>query len=210
MDDVGEAERKVSRAEELLLPMMGEDSLARAASLHRGHLELALARHAEVTGDHQKAEQLRQAVRGRIDEARALSSPGDDVRFTLRMLARALDRPSDPDSIAMRGSLTLTTDASHVRSPRGESFSLEKRRAVRLVLKRLVDARLESPATPLTVDDLLAAGWPGERVLRDAGASRVYVALGTLRKLGLRDVIVSRDGGYYLDPRVEVLVVSRL
>ena len=71
-------------------------------------------------------------------------------------------------------------------------------------------ARLESPSTPLTVDDLLAAGWPGERVLRDAGASRVYVALGTLRKLGLRDVIISRDGGYYLDPRVEVLVVSRL
>ena len=31
-----------------------------------------------------------------------------------------------------------------------------------------------------------------------------------LRKLGLRDVIISRDGGYYLDPRVEVLVVSRL
>jgi tetratricopeptide (TPR) repeat protein len=210
MDDVTEAESRVARAEELLLPMMGEDHLAKAASLHRGHVELAQARLAEIDGDHQRAEQLRQTVRTRIDEAKSLASPGDDVRFTLRMLARALERPSDPDSIAMRGSLTVTTDASNVRSPRGESFSLEKRRAVRLVLKRLVAARLESPATPLTVDDLLAAGWPGERVLRDAGASRVYVALGTLRKLGLRDVIVSRDGGYYLDPRVEVLVVSRL
>ena len=210
MDDVAEAETRVTRAEELLLPMMGEDHLARAAALHRGHLELALARNAERGGDHQKAEKLREAVRARIEDARQHASPGDDVRFTLRMLARALERPSDPDSIAMRGSLTLTTDASHVRSPRGESFSLEKRRAVRLVLKRLVDARVEAPAKPLTVDDLLAAGWPGERVLRDAGASRVYVALGTLRKLGLRDVIISRDGGYYLDPRVEVLVVSRL
>jgi hypothetical protein len=97
-----------------------------------------------------------------------------------------------------------------VRTPRGETFSLEKRRAVRLVLKRLVDERLARPGMSLTVDDLLAAGWPGERVLRDAGASRVYVALGTLRKLGMRDVIVSRDGGYHLDPLVQVLVVNRL
>ena len=44
-------------------------------------------------------------------------------------------------------------------------------------------------------------------MLRDAGASRVYVALGTLRKLGLRDVILSRDGGYLLDPRVKIVVV---
>lgn len=209
-DDLAEAERRVERAEELLLPMMGEEELARAAALHRGHVELAQARRAELGGEPEKAERLREAVRGRVDGARALRSPGDDVRFTLRMLARALDRPSDPDSAAGRGSVTVTADASHVRTPRGETFSLEKRRSVRLVLRRLVDGRRETPAKPLTVDELLAAGWPGERVLREAGASRVYVALGTLRKLGLRDVIVSRDGGYFIDPRVDVLVVSRL
>jgi hypothetical protein len=210
MDDLGEAESRVAHAEELLLPMLGEENIARAASLHRGHVELAFARSAEAEGDHAKAESLRAGVRRRIEDARQVEDPGDDVRFTLRMLARALDRPSGPDSVAMRGSLTVTTDASHVRTPRAETFSLEKRRPVRLVFKKLVDARLEAPGKPLSVDDLLEAGWPGERVLREAGASRVYVALGTLRKLGLRDVILSTGNGYLLDPRIEVLVVSRL
>ena len=210
MDDLQEAEARIGRAEQLLLPMLGEDMIAHAATLHRGHLELARARKAESAGDDAHAESLRAKVRDRMEEARKLGDASDDVRFTLRMLGRALDRPSAPDSSVSRGSLTVTSDASHVRAPRGETFSLEKRRAVRLVLKRLIDERLASPGNALTVDDLLAAGWPGERVLREAGASRVYVALGTLRKLGLRDVILSRDGGYHLDPLVQVLVVNRL
>ena len=47
-------------------------------------------------------------------------------------------------------------------------------------------------------------------MVRDAGISRVYVALNTLRKLGLKGVLVSRDGGYLLDPKVEMAVVPRL
>jgi len=54
------------------------------------------------------------------------------------------------------------------------------------------------------VEGLLEKGWPGERVHPEAGADRVYMALSTLRKLGLREVLVSRDDGYLLDPRVPV------
>jgi hypothetical protein len=56
------------------------------------------------------------------------------------------------------------------------------------------------------VPELLEAGWPGERVLPDAGANRVYVALATLRKMGLKEVLKSNDSGYFLDPAVPVLV----
>jgi hypothetical protein len=53
-------------------------------------------------------------------------------------------------------------------------------------------------------DALLEAGWPGERVLAEAGATRVRVAIATLRSLGLGDVLQTRDDGYLLDPDVGI------
>lgn len=58
------------------------------------------------------------------------------------------------------------------------------------------------------MEDLVSAGWPGERVLPKAGATRVYTALSTLRRLGMREVLVRRSGGYMLDPDVPLLRVS--
>ena len=55
------------------------------------------------------------------------------------------------------------------------------------------------------LDDLLEAGWPGERVLPEAAANRVYVAVATMRKLGLRDVLLSRDDGYLLTTDIDVV-----
>jgi hypothetical protein len=125
------------------------------------------------------------------------------------MLARALAAPSrPPDPKPIVGALTVSEDAANVWLPTTARVSLEKRKPARLLLLRLIEEHTKNPRHPLSVDDLLAAGWPGERVLRDAGASRVYVALGTLRKLGLRDVILSRDGGYLLDPDVKIVIVG--
>jgi hypothetical protein len=41
-------------------------------------------------------------------------------------------------------------------------------------------------------------------VRAEAGFARVRNALATLRKMGLRDVLVTRDDGYLLDPAVAV------
>ncbi|MEM6991151.1 MAG: hypothetical protein AAF721_11655 [Myxococcota bacterium] len=41
-----------------------------------------------------------------------------------------------------------------------------------------------------------------------AGANRVYVALTTLRKLGLRDYLLSQDDGYLLDPAMPIARAS--
>jgi hypothetical protein len=72
------------------------------------------------------------------------------------------------------------------------------------VLAALVAAR--KGGEPLVRGDaLLAAGWPGERILPDAATNRLYVAIATLRKLGLRDVLVRFDEGYRLDPGVPLL-----
>lgn len=87
--------------------------------------------------------------------------------------------------------------------PGSPRVSLQRRRALRLILKALLDRRITSPGTALTQQELLEAGWPGERVKHEAGTLRVYNALSTLRKLGLRAVLLSRDDGYLLDPSVE-------
>ena len=207
MDEVDFAEEALAHAEELLFPLALEDAIAPAAMLNRGHVELALARRKGAEGETEKADALRERVRARIDEAKTLPET-DDTRFTLRMLVRAFELPSSPRALV--SGLTVTTGAEQLRLPNGDVVSLEKRRNVRLVLERLVREREAAPGHPVTTDELLAAGWPGERVVRDAGISRVYVALNTLRKLGLKGVIVSRDGGYLLDPKVLVAVVQRL
>jgi hypothetical protein len=81
---------------------------------------------------------------------------------------------------------------------------LRRRRSLRALLVAFVERRRCDPGGTFTVDDLVAIGWPGERVLPTAGANRVYVALSTLRSMGLRRCLISRRGGYLLDPEVEV------
>jgi predicted ATPase len=81
---------------------------------------------------------------------------------------------------------------------------LSRRKPLRLILERLCEERAAGGGT-LGWDDLLAAGWPGERMRADAGAHRVRVAISTLRKMGLRDVLRTEEEGYRLDPGFEVV-----
>ena len=39
----------------------------------------------------------------------------------------------------------------------------------------------------------------------EAGTERVYTAVATLRRLGLRKLLLQRDDGYLLDPEVELV-----
>jgi tetratricopeptide (TPR) repeat protein len=174
-----------------------------AVSLQHAWIELAKAKRATSAAE---AERWRDSVRIRIEGVPHEAS--DDVRVNVRMLRLALAAPMDSTTDLDPHALTISEDAALVRTPIGSRIELDRRRNVRLVLKALVDRHASHPGDPLSVDDLLAAGWPGEKVLREAGASRVYVALGTLRKLGLRDAIKSRDGGYLLDPDLKVVVTK--
>ncbi len=88
----------------------------------------------------------------------------------------------------------------------GARVDLRRRRSLRLVFACLVRARREAPGTELSTQDLLEAGWPGERILFEAGRQRVYVTLVELRKLGLAPWMVHHGRGYMLDPAANLVV----
>lgn len=52
--------------------------------------------------------------------------------------------------------------------------------------------------------EVIAAGWPGERIGTEAALNRAYVALSSLRKKGLHELLVRTGGGYALSPAVAV------
>jgi predicted ATPase len=115
------------------------------------------------------------------------------------------DATDEMPPMASDDALVVSRSARRFRPPHGTLVSLATRRAPRLILQALADARDKDSTRAMTGDDLLDAGWPGERVHPEAGAARVYTAVATLRRMGLRGVLIRRDDGYLLDPRIELV-----
>jgi hypothetical protein len=86
--------------------------------------------------------------------------------------------------------------------------SLVGRRMLRVLLAALIESAERNPDASLGIDALFAVGWPGERVQRRAGASRVYVGISSLRKLGLAEIIERTADGYRLAVSHRVGIVS--
>ena len=107
-----------------------------------------------------------------------------------------------------REPLVVGVDARWLRLPSRQRVELPRQRAMRLILLALVRERLARPGHALSWEQLLAHGWPGERMLHDAGYVRVRVALSKLRALGLRELLCSRDDGYLLREDASVILES--
>ncbi|HEX8795757.1 MAG TPA: AAA family ATPase [Polyangiaceae bacterium] len=205
---------------------------ARAAlEVWRGHVELLLARLARADGDEARAKMLHDAAVARI-EATPVPERGEcrraaDVRLARRALERAIARAAEPvpasgpRSDRPEGEVEsvpadLPGDAFVVsarglwfRMPHGDVVSIARWRPLQRLLERLAERRETAPGEPLTVDALISAGWPGERMLPKAGATRVYTAIATLRRLGLRELLLRDDRGYMLRADVPIARVSR-
>lgn len=170
-----------------------------AAAVHVGHFFLAKAKAAKqsdvVATNLAKAKaRLSLAADARTD---------DDVRFAERLLARAI---AAFESTTEREVLHVGKDTSSFRLGARAEVDLRRKRATRLMMRALVDKRVAFPGELLSVDALVQATWPGERILPHAALSRAYVTVLMLRNLGLRSVLLQREGGYYLDPNVEIVV----
>ncbi len=86
------------------------------------------------------------------------------------------------------------------------TVDLRKRRPLRLLLGELVWRHTRGPHRPMTVSEAFIAAWPGQRVVETIAIGRVQNAICALRRMGLRGVLLSRGGGYMLDPRCLVVV----
>jgi hypothetical protein len=180
-------------------------------------LEAALVRDpaARVAAIAQAQENAATLLATRSAESAVVRAPSVYARWILRHLshyteAAAKRRGVRPRSSAPRHANELVIDeqARWFRTPGGERVSLHRRRPIGRVLHALAEHRVSAPGSALTLEALVHRGWPGENPDATSGASRAYNALTTLRKAGLRDLLLSREGGYLLDPSVPVRLVE--
>lgn len=114
---------------------------------------------------------------------------------------KVLERRMAPPLTAARV-LLLRRDGREVTTPDGTTHDFTRRGPLRLIVLELAD-RAED-GNVMSVDDVVAAGWPDEKILPDAARLRVYTTIKRLRNLGFADLLETTDAGYRLDPGVQV------
>lgn len=194
-DLLDDAEKNFEAAERAAA-LQGEARIAATVSIHRGHLDIA-----------QKKDALAQSRRA---SATGLVEQSDDVRFALRLLDDALGTHANTNDASTSAALLVARDATWFRAPNLTTRSeLGKRASSKRILMELVRRRIESPSVAISRSDLVAIGWPGEKLDPEAGFNRLGVALSELRRAGLRTLLLHRDGeggGHYLDPETPIIL----
>jgi hypothetical protein len=122
--------------------------------------------------------------------------------FVAQALRSEPERLPDASTPRAAPRILVGRDAEWLETPNGMRHALGARRPLRRLLLALAEARRDRAGAPVTVDEMLQIGWPGESPLPEAGRNRVYVAVSTLRKLGLGESLQRWDAGYRLDPGV--------
>lgn len=125
--------------------------------------------------------------------------PFDHARLSLRLCAQR------SQGQALRA-LVVGAGTQCFRLGDSERVSLAGRQAPRRILEVLVQRRLSAPGRPVSLEELRVAVWPGEKMSPAAARNRLHVALSTLRRLGLRDVLVGGLEGYSIDRHVGVVL----
>ena len=143
------------------------------------------------------------AHRQALADARDLveAHPSDDSRFALRVLV-GLDRSPSPR--AQAALLIGEAGQAFTLPGGGPAVDLSRRAPLSRILLLLARRRHEAPGEPVGVEEIIRAGWPDERMGTRSALNRAYVALATLRKLGLRGLLQTGAGGYSLHPAVAV------
>lgn len=183
---IGHAKNDLATAQRRM-DEIGDPALMVALDLHRAAVKVS---EAMSGGDVRAALTDATAV---LERTATAAKTNDDARFAARMLRRLF--PADALVIGAGGAWFEL---------RGERTDLSGRPTLARMLDALAEARMSRPGQPLSAGDLLAAGWPGERVLAQAGQNRVRVGLTSLRNLGLRSAILTGEGGHLLDPALPI------
>ncbi|MBS2014555.1 MAG: hypothetical protein JST00_16835 [Deltaproteobacteria bacterium] len=203
-DDDARARAHFAVAEERLaqLAATANPRLTAAIELTGGHEDLWKSRKALASGDDRAAKAHVAAARARLRANESVVQDNDDLRVAHRLLQHAIDGQL-PAPVAS-GVVEIDREAFWISVAGAPRVDLRRRRALRLVLSELVRQRETAPGKPVTMSRLVEAGWPGEKILVQAGLTRLYVTIRSLRELGLRTVLLRQDDGYLLDPSVRI------
>jgi tetratricopeptide (TPR) repeat protein len=182
-----QAQDRLDRARRLLAPLPSPFPAA-TAEVWAGFLDVA-------RGDRAAAEARLRS--GWVPLREGLSCFDADLggREAIRTLARALGQDPPRTQAVGRPLLRVGADGAWLQVGTAAPAAVRSR-AARRILLALATAGPSTP--PLAADRLIAAGWPGERILREAALNRLYVALSGLRALGLSSVLVTQREGYGL------------
>lgn len=137
----------------------------------------------------------------RLDDLALASRRTDEVSWESRIakLRAAIARSGQVEGLCVR----LSRDGRKLHMGL-EEVDLRRRGPLRLLLLALVEARVSSPGTLLTVDALREAGWPNEKMRADSGTARVYMAIRRLRSLGFESLLRTFDEGYALEAAADI------
>lgn len=102
--------------------------------------------------------------------------------------------------------LLLHRDIRWFVLPGGQAVDCGRHKLLRRLLYSLATARLRHPGQALARMELMAAGWPDERILPRAAANRMHVALFRLRRMGLGGWLEHVTDGWRLSPELDIEV----
>ena len=206
---LGEARTDFEEARRWFQEVGDEAGLAMTQILE-GFLDLALGRAAaqDLRAEEAAALVERASQRRTLDlPAQARSSEG--LIVARRLLDRALARNLDPAPLEAAApppalGLVVGPDAAWFELEGQRRVELGRRGALRRMLQGLVEQRLLAPGLGLSQERLSQIGWPGEQILPEAAANRVYTGVRALRTAGLGDALRRHADGYLLDPQLPV------
>ncbi len=137
------------------------------------------------------------AVSTRIREALDLKLEPDEFRATVTRLLEAEPAPASVGETT----LELGPGARWIRIDAGDEVTVSRRGPMRGILLELLAQRERDDGVGADCDQLFAAGWPGETLGEASRRNRVYVAISTLRRMGLREGIIHDGDGYRFAPQ---------
>ena len=198
------------------------------------HVELPASLAAAMRGEETEAARDGLAALIRALESDAPAREGDELgvlESTLRAIHAEVGIDPDPEGLRrvlsdlalglplqsdweiQQADLTeevtiVSASGAWIESPLSGRKRVELGPSLRRMVSLLLERHRAEPGRTSSTWELLDAGWPGEKILPDAGANRVYAALKRLRNMGLRNVIERSEDGYRISPHARITEIG--
>lgn len=187
-----------------LRPSNSVTTHARIAVGHCAMTELLLAAHARSESEAAAFDAAAKANIAALAERTEHGVRWAESTFALRVLSRRVQAYAAPRNLAhlltvKPKPLAVDPSTGSISLDTGERITVAHRPVLARVLKCLAQHASTRPGQPVTLDELLAAGWPKDRATRASLVGRLRVAVATLRQLALEDVLVTHEQGYSLN-----------